>query len=95
MNELKPYEPIHPGEMLREELEARKIKQKDFAELIQLSYSMLSEILNGKKPISADVALRLEAALGVKARFSILGLSCHATLSDFGNRTTLFRAFDD
>ncbi len=67
MNELKPYEPIHPGEMLREELEARKIKQKDFAELIQLSYSMLSEILNGKKPISADVALRLEVALGVKA----------------------------
>ena len=29
MNELKPYEPIHPGEMLREELETRKIKQKD------------------------------------------------------------------
>lgn len=65
-NELLPYIPIHPGEMLGEELIERGIKQKDFAELIQLSSSALNEIINGKRSISADIALRLEAALGIK-----------------------------
>ena len=65
--ELKSYRPIHPGEMLREELESRGIKQKNFAPAIQLSCSMLSGILNEKRAISADVALRLEAALGIRA----------------------------
>ena len=62
-NDLRPYMPTHPGEVLKDELQARGISQKKFSSLIGVSYTMLNEILNGKRPIS----LLLEAALGIDA----------------------------
>ena len=61
------YTAIHPGEMLKEELESRAITQKEFAKAIAVSYTMLNEILNGKRSISADFAILIEAALGTPA----------------------------
>jgi addiction module HigA family antidote len=61
------YAAIHPGEMLKDELQYRKISQKKFAEAIGVSPSMLNEILNGKRPVTTDFALSVEAALGIKA----------------------------
>ncbi len=61
------YATIHPGEMLKDELQYRKISQKNFAEAIGVSYSMLNEILNCKRPVTTDFALLVEAALGIKA----------------------------
>ena len=61
------YIAIHPGEILKEELESRGIYQKDFAKAISVSYTMLNEILNGKRSITADFALLVEAALGTPA----------------------------
>ena len=66
-NDLRPYMPTHPGEVLKDELQARGISQKKFSSLIGVSYTMLNEILNGKRPISADMSLLLEAALGIDA----------------------------
>lgn len=65
---LEPSKPIHPGEVLREELEYRGISQKTFSEQIGIPYRNLNEILNCRKPISADIALLIEAALGIPAR---------------------------
>ncbi|MDR1975300.1 MAG: HigA family addiction module antidote protein [Bacteroidales bacterium] len=62
-----PFYPIHPGELIKDELEYRGISQKSFALKFGISYSMLNEILNGKRPISTDFALLLEASLGVSA----------------------------
>ena len=64
-NDLRPYMPTHPGEVLKDELQARGISQKKFSSLIGVSYTLLNEILNGKRPISADMSLLLEAALGL------------------------------
>ena len=61
------YIAIHPGEMLKDELQYRKISQKKFAEVTGVSYSMLNEILNCKRPITTGFALLVEAALGIKA----------------------------
>ncbi len=61
------YIAIHPGEMLKEELESRGITQKEFAKAIEVSYTMLNEILNGKRSITADFAILIEAALGTPA----------------------------
>ena len=61
------YTAIHPGEILKEELESRGITQKDFAKAISVSYTMLNEILNGKRSITADFAILIEAALGTPA----------------------------
>ena len=51
-HELQPSEPIHPGEMLKDELEARGISQRKFAQTIGVSYSVLNEVVNGKRPIT-------------------------------------------
>lgn len=66
-NNLQSFRPYHPGELVKEELECRKIKQKDFAKKFGLSYSALNEILNAKRPISTEFALLLEAALDINA----------------------------
>ncbi len=66
-DELIPSQPIHPGEMLKDELEARGISQRKFAEVIDCSYSVLNEILNGKRPVTTEYALKVEAATGIKA----------------------------
>ena len=62
-----PYTPTHPGEVLKEEIEYRGISQKVLSEQMGVSYSMLNEILNGKRPVTETMALCFEAALGVEA----------------------------
>lgn len=57
--------PTHPGEVLKEELECRKIFQKKFSVLLGIPYTMLNEILNSKRSLTSDFALMVEAALGI------------------------------
>ena len=63
--------PTHPGDVLKEELECRKISQKKFSEVLGVSYTMLNEILNGKRPITSDFALMVEAALDINAELLV------------------------
>lgn len=66
-DELRPSEPIHPGEMLKDELQARGLSQKKFAALIGMPCSVLSEVVNGRRPITTEYALKIEAATGIPA----------------------------
>lgn len=66
-NDLLPFEPTHPGEVLKEELQYRDISQKKFAATIGMSYTALNEILNAKRSISTETAMKIEAALGIEA----------------------------
>lgn len=66
-NKLQSFRPYHPGELVKEEFECRDIKQKDFAKKFGLPYSTLNEVLNAKHPITTELALLLEAALGLNA----------------------------
>lgn len=63
----------HPGEVVKDELMARGISQKDFAGRIGVPYTMLNDILNGRRPLSAAVALYIETALGISAEL-LMGL---------------------
>ena len=58
---------IHPGEMIKDEIVARGLTQKDLAQKMGVSYSVFNEILNGKRPVTTEYALLLEAALGTDA----------------------------
>jgi len=58
---------IHPGEMIKDEIIARGMTQKDLAQQMGVSYTVFNEILNGKRPITTEYALLLEAALGTNA----------------------------
>lgn len=66
---LKSPDLFHPGYILKEEIEARGIAKKDFAELLNILPTHLSEIFAGKRSISARMALRLETALEISAGF--------------------------
>lgn len=69
--ELQCAEPIHPGEMLKDELQARGISQRKFAGIIGMPYTAFNEIVNGKRPITTDTALKIEAATGIAANMWI------------------------
>ena len=66
-NNLEPYYPTHPGEVLKDEIEYRGISQKKLAEAMGVPYSLLNEVLNGKRPINAELALLIETALDLPA----------------------------
>ena len=59
--------PTHPGEVLKDEIEERGISQRQLAESMGLTYSVVNEILNGRRPLTAKTALMFEAALDVPA----------------------------
>ncbi len=66
-NNLTPFEPTHPGILIREELEERKLTQARLAEQIGVSPSLLNEVINGKRAVNTELALLLEAAFGIAA----------------------------
>lgn len=66
-NEITPFAPTHPGEILKDELEFRGISQKDLAENMNVSYSYINEVLNGKRPLNTELAMMIEVALGISA----------------------------
>jgi addiction module HigA family antidote len=59
------HNPAHPGEVLREYLGDLSVTEA--AGRLGITRVSLSRILNGRNGISADMALRLEAALGTSA----------------------------
>ena len=61
-NELKPFEPTHPGEVLKDE-----ISQRQLAHEIGVSSSLLNEVLNGERALNTQLALLLSAALDIDA----------------------------
>ncbi|HEY5463475.1 MAG TPA: HigA family addiction module antitoxin [Hanamia sp.] len=69
-----------PGEVLREELEARKIIQSAFAMKIGVYPSHFSDVLKGKRRLNASLALKLEKELGISADFWV-GLQANYELS--------------
>ena len=54
-----PHTPIHPGEILRDELDNLDISAAELARTIKVPANRVSQILAGKRNISADTALRL------------------------------------
>jgi len=58
---------IHPGDHLEEHLEAREWSQAEFARISGLSKKLVSQIINGKNPVTPETAIKLERVLGMKA----------------------------
>jgi len=66
----RDFEPIHPGEILLEEfLTPMGITQYRLAKSISVPQRRISEIVQGKRAISADTALRLGRFFGMEAQF--------------------------
>lgn len=62
--------PPTPGEILSEDfLKPIGITQRDFSQRIGVSLPRVNEIINGKRGVTPDTALRLERATGMSAAF--------------------------
>ena len=56
--------PIHPGEILRDDLEALGLSARRFAEHIGVPPNAVTEILRGERRVTAPMALRFAKAFG-------------------------------
>ena len=61
--------PIHPGEILADELEEMNISAAELARTIGVPPNRISQIIAGKRAISADTALRLGRYFRMAADF--------------------------
>jgi addiction module HigA family antidote len=61
--------PIHTGEILRDELEETGLTAKKLAEVLEVPPNRLSQLLAGKRRITADSAVRLGQYFGMSADF--------------------------
>jgi addiction module HigA family antidote len=58
----------HPGEILKEEIiKANLLTVAETAELLKITHSTLSDIINGKSAITPDIALRIAKVFGGNA----------------------------
>ena len=62
-------DPIHPGETLREDLDALGMSAAELARRIEVPVNRITEILNGRRSITGDTALRLGRFFGTSGEF--------------------------
>ena len=60
---------IHPGEHLAEELNALEMSAAELARRLNVPTNRITEILNGRRAITGDTALRLAHFFGTTAEF--------------------------
>jgi len=63
------YTPIHPGEVLKDELNEIGLTQSALARHIDVLPKTINEICRGKRGISAEMAMKLSKALGGSPQF--------------------------
>ena len=61
--------PIHPGEILAEELEELGVSPTELSRQIRVPANRISQIINGKRAVTGDTALRLAHWFGTSAQF--------------------------
>jgi len=64
-----PVPAIHPGEHLAEELRELEMSAAELARQIEVPTNRITEILNGRRAITGDTALRLAHFFGTTAEF--------------------------
>jgi len=61
--------PIHPGTVLADELAELGMSSAALARTLRVPYSRVYRLVSGRRPMTADTALRLQQWLGVSAVF--------------------------
>ena len=69
MTRSRSYIATPPGATIKEQLEDRGMRQKEFASRMDMSEKHISKLINGEVQLTPDVAVRLEFVLGVPAKF--------------------------
>ncbi len=62
-------DPIHPGETLREDLDTLGMSATELARRIEVPVNRITEIINGRRAVTGDTALRLGRFFGTSGEF--------------------------
>ncbi|QXP65758.1 HigA family addiction module antitoxin [Polaribacter sp. AHE13PA] len=67
---LTPAQATHPGVLIKDEIDATpNLNQRTLAKELDVKPSFLNEIIKGKRPVTADIAILLEKILGISADY--------------------------
>ncbi len=61
--------PIHPGEVLADELGELNVSPTELARQVRVPANRISQIINGKRAVTGDTALRLAHWFGTSPQF--------------------------
>ena len=61
--------PVHPGEVLREEMDERDLSANALAQALGVPANRITAILNGQRGVTADTARRLSQYMGTSSEF--------------------------
>ena len=92
-NKIDPYYPIHPGKIIKDELESRGISQRKLADQIGVLHTQFNEILNCKRLVNTEIALLLEAALGLEP-VALVNMQTRYNMQIARKDTTLVQRLD-
>lgn len=67
----KKLPPIHPGELLADELKEIGVSMNELARALRVPMNRISAIVNGKRAITVDTAMRLARYFGTSPQFWI------------------------
>jgi len=68
MSKRKKLAPVHPGEILKDELNELHMSGNALALALRIPANRVTEIINGRRSVSADTALRLARYFGTSAQ---------------------------
>lgn len=68
LNDIVPFEAVHVGEFIKDELEARNMSQSELARLTGIQKPILNDIIKGKRSLTPEMALLLESVWDIPAR---------------------------
>jgi addiction module HigA family antidote len=68
MSKRKKLAPVHPGEILKDELDELHMSGNALALALRIPANRVTEIINGKRSVSADTALGLARYFGTSAQ---------------------------
>jgi len=69
MAQRRKLPPIHPGELLRDELEEIGVSLNELARALRVPMNRVSAIVNGKRSITVDTAMRLARYFGTSPQY--------------------------
>jgi addiction module HigA family antidote len=69
MFQRKKLPPIHPGELLRDELDEIGVSLNELARALRVPMNRISALVNGKRSITADTAMRLARYFGASPQY--------------------------
>lgn len=69
MSQRKRLPPIHPGELLRDELAEIGVSLNELARALRVPMNRISAIVNGRRSVTADTAMRLARYFGTSAQY--------------------------